>query len=367
MAIQGHYYRLSNDEAASLRLDDTRQPLDPEDLTNLRQNNDKTEFIINTVEALEIGTYEYKFEDVNEMNAYIQSTESWRTLGMVATDDENEAAVIEVPYKIQPNNLKYYWAPKIIMNVTDGEGTLVKVSTDINVDNTDNVEGNFITKWKDFQTLTTLNTKAAAGGLESALNLIPWYDNGMIYQGKAGEFGEEATGMMTGFPDGTAAEDWSIVFGFQNSDGERTNSFLLGTIGDELTTYWAFKSIYDTKYSLYNQGELVHTFTIPDGAITSQRQLRATQMQCGILVYDSENRKLYFYCWDLGEEEFTSGEPYIVPEEFEAPALFDKWGNTGMGETNSEFHGIGAGMITVWDSMLTLAEAKLMKEHIATL
>ena len=251
------------------------------------------------------------------------------------------------------------------MYVTDGESNIEKVSKDINAENTDNVDGNFITKWKDLQTLTTLNTKAIPGGAGSDVNENEFYAEGkMIWQGNLGFFGGEDGGMISGFPNSTADEDWTIVFGFQNGDVTRTGVCFLGN--DLADTYWALKIRDDSTYWLYKEGDFVHAFDAGDG-ITSQRQLRSVQMQCLILQYDSELRTLYLGKYSDEAEAYSIEEGYEVSEEDSAPVLFEKWGNVGMGDPDSETSPLSVGTVIVWNTRLTVDEMKSMKEHIATL
>jgi hypothetical protein len=181
MAIEGTYYIINNAKASALDRDSTREPLDPEDLSNLRRDKDGTMFIINSVETIPADNYVTKFASRSAMIEYINSTAAWITADMTATRTEQAEVSMTGITATAPNNLLYSWIPKMIMKAGTADLESVTATSEAFTagENTD-TETLAIREWSDINKMVKATLQGYIGGGEEPIISSTVYDDSMI-------------------------------------------------------------------------------------------------------------------------------------------------------------------------------------------
>tara|TARA_R110001592_G_scaffold315323_1_gene591246 strand:- start:2162 stop:3259 length:1098 start_codon:yes stop_codon:yes gene_type:complete len=362
MAIEGYYYRLTNDQAAGLTGKETREPLDPEDLANLRRNNDRTEFVINTVQALAPSQYIQRFANQPEMIEYINTTSSWRSSDMVDTDNELAAITVTGPQAdATGSNLQFFFAPKVIMkSFRRGIAAAQQISEAFTSANTENVF-TYIKKWLCSQTLIEADLTAGVGGSGSSFNSITELYNAhnMIYLSNGTSLGGVTISTrIENFP------KYTMLLGMQASDPSRDQQCILGT--DDLNSAFTLTYASDTSFVLKAGIATLKVFVKAAGDIINLRSSRTTpQMQPIFIQYDQIAKTLTIPSFSGSTYVSTGSQIYNFGTLAAAQSFKQSsWANKFMTKKSLAGGNNMAGTIQVFDRILTASEMKELRSYI---
>jgi hypothetical protein len=369
MAIEGTYYIINNAKASALDRDSTREPLDPEDLSNLRRDKDGTMFIINSVETIPADNYVTKFASRSAMIEYINGTAAWITADMTATRTEQAEVSMTGITATAPNNLLYSWIPKMIMKAGTADLESVTATSEAFTagENTD-TETLAIREWSDINKMVKATLQGYIGGGEEPIISSTVYDDSMIaIKGATSGINLAQTAVMS--------TDWTILIGFQPADGSSMNVYMMG----DATTPQGFLIPRTDKLNWvkYTGEEAVtlKEFPLSEGQVIGERG-SITQMYPIFIQYNKETGAVSVPV--VGEEGYAIGEEntFIPEEETDRPIYptdFQRVDgetealiNLRINETDSRTN-VYAGCFAVWSKQLSIAEMNSLRFYILSL
>jgi|21_taG_2_1085346.scaffolds.fasta_scaffold07126_3 hypothetical protein len=369
MAITGVYYIVLSSKAGLLNASKTREPLNSDDLSNLRRDKDNTMFVINSQEEIPGSTYVTKFASRAAMMEYITTETAWITVDMTATREEQANVAMNDLTAVARENLLRAWVPKNIMKAgTTDEPTVLSESFTSVGDNANcDTDSKAIRIWFDINERHKGHLVAGyVGGENSIFSATEIYNaHNMIY------VPGDQRGITIDVPPATTGA-WTLFLGFQPFNGGNMTIYLMG--GPTSTTSFYMDDLAGIHYLFHNGEEAasLKEFPLGEHQVVGHRG-SGVQAYPVFIQYNGDGKITVPVgvgsSWTIGEEnqyiaEIPAHRP-VYPASFKE--VVDEEDVYPMfNEVNRVTH-TNVACMAMWDKELTIDEMKAIKAYIATL